>query len=89
MTHNVCREMKEDHFGIAASLSKSVNVKIQCPLKKGWLNITNGMIDFTKFPPHIPRGQYMDQLTVYDGSNFIGEIQVEAVVEDIIKKWEN
>lgn len=47
------------------------------------------MVDYTKFPPHAPRGQYMDQLIIRDNNNFVGEIQVEAIVEEIIKKWEN
>lgn len=47
------------------------------------------MIDYTKFPPHLPRGQYMMQTIHMDNDNFIAEIQVEMVIEGIMKKWEN
>lgn len=58
-------------------------------LLQGWLNLTNGMIDFTKFPPYAPRGQYMDQLILREDNHFVLELQVEGIIEGIIKKWEN
>ncbi|KAF2900758.1 hypothetical protein ILUMI_05428, partial [Ignelater luminosus] len=81
LTYNLCHELKDDHFGIVESLRKSAEFKLECPFKKGFLSLKNGMIDFSKFPPHAPLGQYMDQVVFWDNGNFVGEVQVEAVIE--------
>ncbi|KAF2879127.1 hypothetical protein ILUMI_27034 [Ignelater luminosus] len=55
---------------------------------QGLYMVKNGIIDFTRFPPHVPRGQYMIQIILSDGNAFVAELQIEYIIEGIIKKWE-
>ncbi|KAF2893626.1 hypothetical protein ILUMI_12547, partial [Ignelater luminosus] len=84
---NVCHEIKEDRFGVIEGLRSAINVELTCPLKKRRYIVKNEVLDYTKFPPHIPRGQYMMQGILVDNKNFVWEMQTEVVIEEIMKNY--
>ncbi|KAF2893563.1 hypothetical protein ILUMI_12610 [Ignelater luminosus] len=88
ITINLCREANVDRFGVAKTIQDSVNFQLKCPVKKGFLSITHGTVDFSKFPPHLHAGKYRAQIKVYDGPNFLAEFYIDSEITEKIKKWE-
>ncbi|KAF2903778.1 hypothetical protein ILUMI_02384 [Ignelater luminosus] len=86
---SICSEMLSDPFGIFESLMKSANFKFSCPLHKRFYAVTYGILNFSKFPPHIPPGRYRNQIKFFDYSNFVSEIFVDVETVEVIKKWKN
>ncbi|KAF2890903.1 hypothetical protein ILUMI_15270, partial [Ignelater luminosus] len=54
----------------------------------GFYSVGYGTLNFTKFPPHLPKGKYRNQIKAFDGPNFIAELYFDAEVIEVIKKWE-
>ncbi|KAF2895721.1 hypothetical protein ILUMI_10453 [Ignelater luminosus] len=54
---NACVEHLRDTFGYRTMLAKTSNIDF-CNLTKGFHYVKNAIPDFSKYPPHLPRGMY-------------------------------
>ncbi|KAF2906010.1 hypothetical protein ILUMI_00166, partial [Ignelater luminosus] len=87
VTVNLCKEANVDRFGVVKSLQDSVNFPLACPVKKGFLKLSYGTVDYSKFPPHFHNGRYRNHVKFHDGPNFIAEFYLDAEIIEKIKKW--
>ncbi|KAF2888070.1 hypothetical protein ILUMI_18103, partial [Ignelater luminosus] len=87
-TVNLCKEAIVDRFGVAKSLRDRVDFPLRCPVKKGFLKLSYGTVDYSKLPPHFQNGRYRNHVKFHDGPNFLGEFYLDVEIIEKIKKWE-
>ncbi|KAF2886497.1 hypothetical protein ILUMI_19676 [Ignelater luminosus] len=78
---NMCEEYKKNTFGLLDLFRTYSNVKVNsCPLPQGNYSMKNGKIDFSQFPPHIPKGTYKTEVKLFNDRDYLGHFDVIADV---------
>ncbi|KAF2887779.1 hypothetical protein ILUMI_18394 [Ignelater luminosus] len=83
---NLCHEYANNNFKAREILKNISNVK-PCPAPKGYYYVGNLVLDYSRFPPYIPRGRYKAVGKLYHNSEFVGEAHAYFAVVDKPLKW--
>ncbi|KAF2897084.1 hypothetical protein ILUMI_09091 [Ignelater luminosus] len=95
MDVDVCVVFKTNNFGIMEFLHDFSNIRT-CYLKKvmflimtttvnlfqGFYYIHNGMLNDSKLPPNIPRGNYKVEIQLHSNNEFVADLYVVGEVVD-------
>ncbi|KAF2895876.1 hypothetical protein ILUMI_10299 [Ignelater luminosus] len=83
---NTCAEYIRNTFRIKEILPKVSNIK-PCNMKRGFYYIRNGVPDFSKFPPQLPRGMYKMVWTCTYHSYLLYELEHYGKIVDKPIDW--
>ncbi|KAF2901138.1 hypothetical protein ILUMI_05048 [Ignelater luminosus] len=91
---NVCAEYFRNSCDVKTILARVSNMNL-CNMKKGYYYIKDGLPDYSKFPPHIPRGLYKMSFEYkyyekyYAKLDFYGEVKDKPIDWKKIPKRRN
>ncbi|KAF2904291.1 hypothetical protein ILUMI_01884, partial [Ignelater luminosus] len=85
---NACAEYTKNTFGVKDILSKVSNMRL-CNMKKGFYYIRNATPDFSKFPPHLPRGSYRMEANFTYYSSALFTLEFYGKIKDKPIDWKN
>ncbi|KAF2895722.1 hypothetical protein ILUMI_10454 [Ignelater luminosus] len=83
---NACAEYARNTFGMKDLLSKTSNMNF-CNLKKGFNYVKNAIPDFSKYPPHLPRGMYKIACTFKTDSRTSMQLDFYGAIKDKPDYW--
>ncbi|KAF2904292.1 hypothetical protein ILUMI_01885 [Ignelater luminosus] len=83
---NACAEFTRNTFSVQDTVFKYSNIR-PCNLKPDFYYIRNGMPDFSKCPPHMPRGSYKIVWTVTFHSYLIYVLEMYGKILDKPVDW--
>ncbi|KAF2888417.1 hypothetical protein ILUMI_17756 [Ignelater luminosus] len=86
---NICAEYTKNTFSAKDVLSKLPTNLTPCNLKKDLYYLGNGRPDFSRFPPHLPRGAYKMVVNCTYHSNLLYTAEFYGQIKDKPVDWKN